>query len=134
MIYRKAPARPARLLLRIVKVTSAAALAAACGGVVDSTGLVGGGLYCTPENDPSCEGTNPDAGGGFLIDSGKNNPCADGCGLVPSTYDGGDIDASEADAGESDGATGGGVVGLIVNLDAGDDDASTGVIGVLPHP
>jgi hypothetical protein len=113
-------------------VTSAAALAAACGGVVDSTGLVGGGLYCTPENDPSCEGPNPDGGIG-LIDSGTTNPCADGCGLVPSFNDGGDVDASEGDAGEGDGATGGGVIGVIVNLDAGDDDASTGVIGVLPH-
>jgi hypothetical protein len=85
-------------------------------------------LYCTPENDPSCEGPNPDGGVG-LVDSGTTtNPCADGCGLVPSTYDGGEVDANEAD-----GATGGGVIGVIVNLDAGDDDASTGIIGVLPH-
>ncbi len=132
MIYRKTPARAPHLLLRVVQVTSAAALAAACGGVVDSAGLVGGGLYCTPENDPSCEGPNPDGGIG-LIDSGTTNPCADGCGLVPSTYDGGEGDANEADADEADGATGGGVIGVIVNLDGGDDDASTGVIGVLPH-
>ena len=121
MIYRKAPQRPIRLLLKVAAVSTLAA-AGACGGVVNDEGLHGSIASCQPD-DLSCE--HDDAGpGGGVYDSG-GNPCAQGCGLVPSTYDGGDQDA---DAPED-----GGPVGLVVNLDGGEEDDAATVIGVVPH-
>lgn len=116
MIYRKAPRRPVRLLLKVAAVSTVAV--AACGGVVEDQGLHGVTANCAPD-DLSCEGT--DAGGG-LVDAG--NPCAQGCGLVPSTYEAGAEDADVDDTGP---------VGLVVDLDSGDEDDAATVIGVVPH-
>ena len=117
MIYRKAPRRPVRLLLKVAAVSTVAV--AACGGVVEDQGLHGSIANCAPD-DLACEGT--DAGGGLRADAG--NPCAQGCGLVPSTYDAGDEDATADDAGP---------VGLVVNLDGGEEDDASIVVGVVPH-
>lgn len=120
MIYRKAPRRPVRLLLKVAAV-STLAVAGACGGVVDDNQLHG--MVCNSDGT-SCGPEHDDAGaGGGLVDSGSN-PCAQGCGLVPSTYDGGDDAEVPGDAG---------VIGVVVNLDSGEDDDAAVVVGVVPH-
>lgn len=119
MIYRKAPRRPVRLLLKVAAVSTVAV--AACGGVVEDQGLHGSIANCAPD-DLACEGTDAGVGGG-IRDAG--NPCAQGCGLLPSTHDAGEEDAATPDDA--------GVLGLVVNMDGGEDDDAAVVIGVVPH-
>lgn len=123
MMYRKTPQRPVRLLLKVAAVSTLAA-AGACGGVVDDQGLHG-----TVANCQAGDACNEHADAGRLgvvgvADAGPN-PCAQGCGLVPSTYDGGEEDASTPDDG--------GVLGVVVNLDGGEEDDAAIVVGVVPQ-
>ncbi len=98
MIYRKAPARPTKLLLKIVAVGGALA-SVACGGLVDGgcgDGHVCGSLPATCDTDAG-DACGEDAGGGLIgfvaADAGPN-VCLDDagnptCGLLPTTVDGG---------------------------------------------
>ncbi|MGH7282106.1 MAG: hypothetical protein ACRELY_11320 [Polyangiaceae bacterium] len=103
---------------------STLAAAGACGGVVDGQGLHGSVANCQ-SGDDDCGGGLYDSGigGGIVYDA--SNPCAQGCGLVPSTYDGGDEDADTPEDG--------GPVGLVVEPDGGDEDDAAIVIGVVPN-
>lgn len=103
MVYRKAPSRPTKLLLRIVAAAGTGALMnVGCGGQIDQpcTGdHVCGSLpsNCYTDAGDVC---HEDAGGGF-IDAGlvvgfadASDPCVDDagnpiCGLLPTTVDGG---------------------------------------------
>jgi hypothetical protein len=122
MLYRKAPPRPTKLLLRVVAVAGAGALlgAAAC----SSSDSVGSSVLAPDASDDHASGGSVDGGHYDGPNGVVPNPDGGDEHVVTGLVDGGE-DASDDHvvSGAVDG-------GIVVNPDASDD----GPVGVIVHP